>query len=97
MEKFKELLQHCKNSVRILVNEHRDLHWNVEEYFEEERQSGGISSETISPEVMEKMIETDTVIFLQFYPNTPVGFYSLWHYDLNAILEEALAIIKEQG
>lgn len=36
------------------------------------------------------MIETNTIVEIQWYPDTPVGFYSLFHYDFNLAVEEAL-------
>jgi hypothetical protein len=48
----------------------------------------------LSEEIANKMIEHNTIIDLQFYPNTPIGFYSIYHYDLEMALDEALEILK---
>ena len=49
--------------------------------------------EDISKEVYEKMIELNTIIELQFYPDTPIGSYKIYHYDLEMAIDEALTII----
>jgi len=36
----------------------------------------------------------DFIIEIQFYPDTPVGFHVVYHYDLDAALDEALTIIE---
>ena len=43
----------------------------------------------------QKMIETDTIVNIQFYPKTPVGSYSVYHYDLDMALDLALECLKE--
>ena len=43
------------------------------------------------------MIETNTIIDLQFYPHTPVGSYQIYHYDLDKALDEALEILAKEG
>ena len=40
------------------------------------------------------MIETDTIVVLQFYPDTPIGSYSIWHHDLDAALDAALSCLS---
>lgn len=35
------------------------------------------------------MIETNTIVELQFYPDTPIGFYRVYYCDLDAALDEA--------
>lgn len=51
----------------------------------------------ISNEVRLKIIETDTLISLVFYPDTPIGFYHVLHYDIDAALDEALKCLDDDG
>jgi hypothetical protein len=89
MDKLKELLARCKCGVFLTVNEHRDYYETATERLDE------LASMECPPEytddVRQKMIETDTIIELQFYPNTPIGSYRVVHHDLDAALDEALA------
>ena len=48
----------------------------------------------IESDVLNKMIETNTMIELQFYPDTPIGFYKIYHYDLEQAIDIALNSIK---
>lgn len=88
-DKLKTLLKRCKCGVFLTVNEHRDYYESARErldyYFE--------CPPAVAPEVRAKMIESDTIIDLQFYPDTPVGSYQILHHDLDAALDEALACL----
>ncbi len=82
----------CKCGVFLQVNEHRDYYQTAEESLFEK--SGYESPPEIDEEVKKVMIDTNTIIHLQFYPNTPVGSYSIYHHDLDAALDEALGCLK---
>lgn len=94
-----ELTQRCKGSVTIEFNEHRSCYQTVEMYMEEEM-CGEKNSDSISElncqEILQEMIKRDTVVKLQFYPSTPIGFYRITHYSLKEALKEALFIIQTQ-
>jgi hypothetical protein len=51
----------------------------------------GDSLRDTPPEVRAEMIRLNTVVDVQFYPDTPVGFYRVAHYDIDAALDAALA------
>lgn len=90
-DKLKELMSRCKCGVHVTVNAHRDVYESAEIFLSEMSTQGGHEDLEIDPAVKAKMIETNTVVEVQFYPNTPVSFYVLRHYDLDAALDEALA------
>jgi hypothetical protein len=93
MDKLHKLLSLCKCGVFLVVNEHRDYYQTAQQRMVE------LYSMECPPEierdVYDEMIKTDTIIDLQFYPNTPIGSYSIYHYDLNSALDEALACLEE--
>lgn len=89
MDKLKELLSKCKCSVELEVNRHKDFYETVEQNIEEEERK------EIEKEVWDKMVELNTIVSLHFYPDTPIGFYKIYHYDLDKCLEEALSIISD--
>lgn len=91
-DKLKELISRCKAGVNIEVNEHRNYYETAKVYIEQLDERGPIHE--VNPAIMRKMIETDTIINIHFYPRTPVGFYSVYHYDLDAALDEALACLN---
>ena len=90
MDKLKELLARCKCGVYVQVNVHRDVYETAAQWWETQ----DICSDSLSdtpPEVRAEMIRLNTVVDVQFYPHTPVGFYRVAHYDLDAALDAALA------
>jgi hypothetical protein len=91
MDKLKYLLSHCKCGIFITVNEHRDIYQSVQDALEEI----DARDPEISDDVRKKMIETDTIINIHFYPLTPIGFYDIYHYDLEMALDDALSCFKE--
>lgn len=93
MDKLKELLSRCKCSVTLTVNDHRDYYETAEQALDEA--AGQDSLPEIEPEIRAAMIAADTIIKLQFYPTTPIGFYSIWHHDLDAALDIALGCFKQ--
>ncbi len=92
-DKLKMLLERCKCSVSVEVNRHRDYYSNAADFIGEAELYE--CPPEIAPEVRQTMIETDTVVVIQFYPDTPIGFYGIWHFDLDEALNQALECIKE--
>ena len=88
MEKLNELISKCKCSVGLDINVHRDYHESVETYLELPRLSE--DKQDVYTEILQKMIELDTIVELQFYPDTSVGFYKIHHYDVEMTIDEAL-------
>ena len=91
MDKMKALVALCKCGVYLTVNEHRDYYQTAAQAIEEAE--GLECPPEIEPAVKARMIEMDAIVRLQFYPDTPNGFYSIWHYDLDAALDAALACL----
>ncbi len=88
MEKLQKLLDKCKCGVHLTVNQHRDYYQTAEEALKEKE--GYECPPEIEPEVRAAMIDKNVIIDLQFYPHTPIGSYSIYHYDLDMALDEAL-------
>ncbi|HZL98654.1 MAG TPA: hypothetical protein VFD43_00250 [Planctomycetota bacterium] len=94
-DKLVALLARCKCGVYLSVNEHRDFYQSVEKWIEERYRGDPEGAAELAPEVRAKMIETNAVVVLQFYPDTPISSYDVLHYDIGAALAEALAILAE--
>jgi hypothetical protein len=87
MDALRLLLERCKCGVYLHVNEHRDDYETATgklAYLQLE------SPPEISDDVREGIIRTDTIVDLQFYPDTPIGFYKIVHYDVEEALRLAL-------
>jgi len=84
-EKIKKLVEACSASVEISFNLHRSVYQSVEQY---------LNVDAAIPDVIDVMVGRDFIIEIQFYPDTPVGFHVVYHYDLDAALDEALTIIE---
>lgn len=93
MNKFTEqptvntlMLPRFKGSCTLQINEHHDCYQSVEEWDDDQRRpSGERHFEWVSEEERQRAIETDTIVTLQIYPNTPVGFYALAASSIHAI------------
>lgn len=95
MDKLKALLSHCKCGVFLYVNEHRDYYTTAQQFMHEAYSTGrGLDA---PEDVIGRMIETDTTIRLVFFPDTPGGSYEIWHFDLEAALDAALACFAKGG
>lgn len=88
MGKFEAIQERCKCGVFVSINEHRDYYESVTDWLN--RHTDEEDRADIAPDVLAKMIETDTVVYLHFYPSTPIGFYVVFHYDWDKALDEAL-------
>lgn len=91
MEKLQKLLDICKCGVYLTVNEHRSCYETAEEALDKKK------CLECPPDIEEKiravMIDKNIIIHLQFYPDTPIGSYSIYHHDLDMALDEALRIL----
>lgn len=80
------------------VNRYRDYYDTIEEVIVEANQYGknaGNSDDEpeIEPELAERMIKENMFISLQFYPNTPIGFYKVYGTSIEEVEQKALDIL----
>lgn len=88
-EKLAELVRRCKCGVHLTFNGHRDYYESVADHLDQL----GVLDDT-DADVRAQMIERDIVVDLQCYPATPIGSYRVLHFDLDAVLDEMLAVVK---
>lgn len=93
---MKELMKLCKCGVYLTVNQHRDYYQTVDQYFEDISLSDDKVLEDIDTGVYDKMKELNIVIELQFYPDAPIGFYKVYHYDLDLAISEAIETFNKK-
>lgn len=95
MNKLNELIGLCKCGVYVSINAHRDYYESVEQHFNSNPIKEG-DLEDIPSDVYEKMKELNIIIEIQFYPDTPIGFYNVFHYNLDMALDLALETFKNK-
>jgi hypothetical protein len=94
-DKLRELLGLCKCEFFLSINQHRNFYMTAADRLKELEEQGELPSE-ITDEKKNKMIVTDTIINLSLYSKTPVGFFDIYHYDIDLCLEEALLLLKNE-
>lgn len=92
MEKLNKLIKCCKGSVNLDINSHKDSYETVEQYFKNPILSEYL--EDVENDVYLKMIELDTIIELIFYPDTPIGSYAIYHYDIEKAIDIAMKTLN---
>lgn len=91
MDALNTLLARCKCGVYLTVNEHRDYYDTPAQRLEE--LDSREAPPNISDEVRAGILASGNIVELQFYPDTPVGFYVIVHHDLDEALRLALDCI----
>jgi (2Fe-2S) ferredoxin len=97
MNNLNQLLSRCKFGVYVEINAHRDYYQSVDEAIKEKIANEIITPDDLSEEIKQKMIELDTMIYLQFYPDTPNGFFKIRHYDFDLAIEAALKLLTDNN
>jgi hypothetical protein len=94
MTPISELLNLCKCGIQIEINIHRDYYMSASDALDElNGEEDQWKSET-DLDVWQKMIDTDTIISIQAYPDTPIGFYRIYHYDIDMAIQRMIEILK---
>lgn len=78
-------------SLHLTHNEHKSYYRTVAEAIKD-GDHGYTEDDWVSPEQMQKAIETNECWTLQWYPRTPVGFNLMSAADLDVLLEAARAL-----
>ena len=87
----------CKAEVSIGINEHKNCYKSVSELIAERLENEIIDSDDIDQNILAVMIKRDFMVNIHFYPDTPVGFISFYHYDIDCALDLALSYFGERG
>ena len=94
LDKLKELVDLCAGSVTLIHNEHRDYYQTVDKFLRDSEFHSGLGL-GIDIDVREAMIEKNQMLTLQAYPDTPIGFYVVYHWDTESAIDQMLAIVKK--
>jgi len=83
-----ELTDRCAGSVSIGINKHKNCYQSIDSYLDELVENDNASN--LDDALRHLIIDTNSVIELYFYPNSPIGFCSIVHYDLSEAIQLAL-------
>ena len=93
---IEELIKKCKCGIYLTVNKHKNVYQPTKEAIEEtndfDKRANGHHTDyepEIDEETAKRMIELDCIYELQFYPDTPIGSYSVWGTSLEEVLKKA--------
>ena len=92
-DKLEFIVSECKASVSVTINDHKDNYESIEDYISRYLTKRECEEE-LPKEVLSKMIEMDRVVCVQFYPDTPIGFYVVFHHDIESALDKACHILE---
>jgi hypothetical protein len=81
-----EILERCKCGVYLEVNKHRDVYETVEEAIDYICYQ---NKDEIDEDTKTRMLETGEIYSLQFYPDTPIGFYVTYGTSLEEVVSKA--------
>jgi hypothetical protein len=84
---IEDIIKRCEGGVYLEVNAHKNYYESTEFAIKEQNARAGY--EEIDPELSDRMIKEDTIISLQFYPDTPVGFYKVYGTSIDEVLIKA--------
>jgi len=93
-DKVEKLVSLCKGSVSIRFNDNTTNYETVEECI---RTDFSGLYKGLDDDVAAEMFRRNRMVEVHFYPDTPVGFYHITHYDLEAAVDEALEVLEEKS
>lgn len=94
MDKLKELYSLCDAEVSITYNENKGVYESVEEYLSQHER---VRASELDLDVRDKMIHLNQMVIVQAYPTTPIGFYVVYHWDIEVAIQEMLDVLKSNG
>jgi len=86
MEKLKKLVEACKFGLDICAKNHNPLFMNMWDYLYK------YSNEP--NEISDKIGNNENLIEITCYPDSAVGYFTVYHYDIELAIDEALTIIE---
>lgn len=96
-EKLKEIARRCKGPVSLEYRDRAGCYEKLKDIVTtgEDDYDYYHESNFITPEDFNKCVETDEYWCLQFYPDTPVGFYYAFAHDMDALLNWGIMILDK--
>lgn len=92
MNKLQELISLCKYEVQIYVNRYKYSYQTILQGIEDVERD---AEEPLTSDIKKGMIETENIVNIDCYPFTPISSLSIYHYDINAAIDEAIESVIE--
>lgn len=93
MKRFYELQKLCKCDVILHINPHTISYQTTKEYLEEQFENGIIHSKDVSPQMIEEIVERNTIVELICYDKSPAGFFKTIHWDIECCVNDMLNLL----
>ncbi len=97
-----EIIKQCKCGIYLTINKHRNYYESAQNAIDEINEMGKNNNghhdnyePEISAELSERMNKEDQIFELQFYPNTPIGFYIVYGSSLDEVIQKAIKCLKD--
>lgn len=90
--KITKLAERSKAGVFLRINAHKIYYDTAKAAIDELSEDG----ENPSDEIKNEIIKRDMLVDLQFYPDSPGGFFRIIHYDIDMALDQAFECIAER-
>lgn len=94
IEKLTWLIQNCC-SVSVEANENRTFYRSIAEELAAHEDPEGVYAD-MEPEVRAECIARDQLVIVQVYPDTPVGFYCVHHYDVAVAINRVFEAVQKE-
>ncbi|QFR59811.1 hypothetical protein VOWphi5012_027 [Vibrio phage phi50-12] len=96
---LKVLQAQCKGGVSIEFNPQYSNYESIQKYLEDIAMVQNIElSELIDDETLRGITKANELIELHMYPDTPVGSYKLYHWNIGSIVDQAITLLeKDRG
>lgn len=96
-ERLAKLLARCV-SVVVSVNDHKVHYQSAADAIATDRDADIGVFKDVPDDVLARMRATDKIVCVTVYPDTPVGFYDICHYDFDEAIRQAYkAVFGKEG
>lgn len=86
-----DLATACACEVSVSINPHTSYYQPLADYLDEVAKRA-----VLRPGMRERIIAADRIVELQFYPDTPIGFYTVVGATLDECLVSAGVVLEER-
>lgn len=94
MDDLLQIVAMCKCEVALTINDHFCNYQSAKEWLDCPSWDSSMKAE-IPNDVKAEIAARNTVVHLQFFPDTPIGSYSIYHYDIAVALSEGVQFLKK--
>lgn len=92
MKRFEKICSMCKVSASIDYNEHENIYSTIAGEIDDKE-----TRDMIGKEVFDEMVRLNRCYIIRMNPRTPIGTLTVYHYDLDILLDEALKELEKNG